>query len=80
MIDFSPPDIQESDVRAVADALGWDIKDFPNSYDYYQNLITLPLHTQLSDADVAYVCDALGTVVRGTRGAHAATVAHATQG
>jgi dTDP-4-amino-4,6-dideoxygalactose transaminase len=64
-------------------ALGWDIKDFPNSYDYYQNLITLPLHTQLSDADVAYVCDALGTVVRemrGTRGAHAATVAHTTQG
>lgn len=35
--------------------LGWDIKDFPNAYDYYHNLITLPLHTKLSDEDVAYV-------------------------
>lgn len=36
-------------------ALGWDIKDFPNSYDYYHNLITLPLHTLLSDEDVDYI-------------------------
>jgi len=36
-------------------AMGWDIKDFPNAYDYYHNLITLPLHTKLSDADVGYV-------------------------
>ena len=36
--------------------LGWDIKDFPNSYDYYSNLITLPLHTLLTDEDVEYVC------------------------
>ena len=35
--------------------LGWDIKDFPNAYDYYSNLITLPLHTLLSDEDVEYV-------------------------
>ncbi len=35
--------------------LGWDIKDFPNAYAYYENLITLPLHTKLSDEDVAYV-------------------------
>ena len=40
-------------------ALGWDIKDFPNSYDYYHNLISLPLHTLLSDEDVEYVCKAL---------------------
>ena len=40
-------------------ALGWDIKDFPNSYDYYHNLISLPLHTLLTDEDVEYVCDAL---------------------
>ena len=38
-------------------ALGWDIKDFPNAYDYYHNLITLPLHTLLSDEDVDYVLD-----------------------
>ena len=35
--------------------MGWDIKDFPNAYDYYANLITLPLHTKLSDEDVEYV-------------------------
>lgn len=37
-------------------SLGWDIKDFPNAYDYYHNLITLPLHTKLTDEDVEYVC------------------------
>lgn len=36
-------------------AYGWDIKDFPNAYDYYHNLITLPLHTCLTDEDVDYV-------------------------
>lgn len=36
-------------------ALGWDIKDFPNAYDYYHNLITLPLHTKLTDKDVDYL-------------------------
>lgn len=35
--------------------MGWDIKDFPNAYDYYVNLITLPLHTKLSDEDVDYI-------------------------
>lgn len=35
--------------------LGWDIKNFPNAYDYYANLITLPLHTLLTDEDVDYV-------------------------
>ena len=35
--------------------MGWDIRDFPNAYDYYSNLITLPLHTKLSDDDVEYV-------------------------
>ena len=48
-------------------ALGWDIKDFPNSYDYYHNLITLPLHTLLSDEDVEYVCETLCEVVKGLR-------------
>lgn len=43
---------------------GVDIKDYPNSYDYYHNLITLPLHTLLSDEDVGYVCDTLRAVVK----------------
>lgn len=45
--------------------LGWDIKDFPNSYDYYHNLITLPLHTLLSDDDVEYICDTLRDILKG---------------
>ena len=35
--------------------LGFDIADFPHAYDYYRNLITLPLHTKLSDEDVDYI-------------------------
>ena len=44
--------------------LGWDIKDFPNAYDYYCNLITLPLHTLLSDKDVEYVVTNYKEVVK----------------
>ena len=32
------------------------IEKYPNAYDYYKNLITLPFHTKLSDEDVEYVC------------------------
>ncbi len=44
--------------------MGWDIKDFPNAYAYYANLITLPLHTKLSDEDVEYVISSFKKVVR----------------
>lgn len=40
------------------------IEKYPNSYDYYHNLITLPLHTLLSDEEVDYICDTLSDVVR----------------
>ena len=43
--------------------VGWDIKDFPNAYNYYSNLITLPLHTLLSDEDVEYVIENFREVV-----------------
>ncbi|MBC3805617.1 aminotransferase class I/II-fold pyridoxal phosphate-dependent enzyme [Acetobacterium fimetarium] len=35
--------------------LGFEIKNFPNAYNVYRNEISLPLHTLLSDEDVAYV-------------------------
>ncbi len=35
--------------------LGFDIKDFPNAYNYFVNEITLPLHTKLSDEEVDYI-------------------------
>ncbi len=40
-------------------AYGADCSAYPNAYDYYHNLITLPLHTLLSDEDVEYVCESL---------------------
>ena len=46
-------------------AYGKDCDNYPNAYDYYHNLITLPLHTLLSDEDVEYVCESLKTVIRG---------------
>ena len=39
--------------------LGWDIKDFPNTYSYYENLVSLPLHTKLTDVDVDRICNAV---------------------
>ena len=41
-----------------------DIKDYPNSYDYYKNVITLPFHTLLSDDDLDYVCNSLKSVLK----------------
>ena len=38
---------------------GGDIVDFQNAYGYYENLISLPLHTLLSDEDIEYVCESL---------------------
>ena len=46
-------------------AYGKDCSDYPNSYDYYHNLISLPLHTLLSDEEVEYVCESLKSVIRG---------------
>ena len=44
--------------------LGFDIKDYPNAYARFVNEITLPLHTCLSDDDVAYVIEAYKSVVK----------------
>lgn len=35
--------------------LGFDISDYPNAYAQYENEVTLPLNTRLSDEDVEYV-------------------------
>lgn len=35
--------------------LGFDIKNYPNAYHMYENEITLPLHTSLTDEQVNYV-------------------------
>jgi dTDP-4-amino-4,6-dideoxygalactose transaminase len=43
--------------------LGFDIRDYPNAYRQYENEVTLPLHTLLSDGDVAYVVESLKRVI-----------------
>ncbi len=45
--------------------LGFDIKDYPNTFEQYKNEITLPLHTLLSDDEVAYVIDTYKDIVSG---------------
>ena len=37
--------------------MGFDIADFPNAYAQYENEITLPLHTRLTDEEVRYVIE-----------------------
>ena len=40
--------------------LGFDMEDYPNAYAMYENEITLPLHTKLTDEEVDYVVDTFG--------------------
>lgn len=45
--------------------LGFDIQDYPNAYHQYENEITLPLHTKLSDEDVEYIINNVKSVLAG---------------
>ena len=44
--------------------LGFDIKDYPNAYAHFENEITLPLHTRLTDEDVDYIIGTFSTIVK----------------
>lgn len=44
--------------------LGFNIKDYPNSYEQFKNEITLPLHTCLTDEDVEYVIENYTRIVK----------------
>lgn len=44
--------------------MGWNIKDFPNAYKYFENEVTLPLHTRLTDEDVEYVVKNFKDIVK----------------
>ena len=46
-------------------ALGFDIKDYPNAYHLFENEVTLPLHTRLTDEDVEYVISNFVDIVKG---------------
>lgn len=45
--------------------MGFCIKDYPNAYKMFENEITLPLHTLLTDEEIVYVIDSLKTCIRG---------------
>lgn len=47
--------------------LGFDIKDFPNAYNLFANEITLPLHTRLTDEEVAYVIENFVSIIESIR-------------
>ena len=44
--------------------LGFDIKDYPNAYAHYENEITLPLHTRLTDEMVDYVIEQYARIIK----------------
>lgn len=44
--------------------LGFNIKDYPNAYKQFENEITLPLHTRLSDEDVEYIIEQYSGIVK----------------
>lgn len=44
--------------------LGFDIKDFPNAYKQFENEITLPLHTCLTDEQLEYVIENYVEILR----------------
>lgn len=46
-------------------ALGYDIKDYPNAYAQYENEVTLPLHTRLTDDDVEYIISCFTEIISG---------------
>lgn len=44
--------------------LGFDIKDYPNAYKRFENEITLPLHTCLTDEEVDYIIENYCRIVK----------------
>ncbi len=44
--------------------IGFNIKDFPNAYNQYQNEITLPLYSKLTDEEVDYIIDSFKSVLK----------------
>ena len=45
--------------------LGFDINDYPNAYAQFENEITLPLHTCLTDEQVEYIIKTYSAIIKG---------------
>lgn len=44
--------------------LGFDISDYPNAHELFENAISLPLHTLLTDEEVEYVIEVFREAIR----------------
>ncbi len=44
--------------------LGFSISDYPNAYAHFAHEITLPLHTRLTDEEIAYVIENYAEIVK----------------
>lgn len=45
-------------------SIGFDIKNFPNAYDMFKSLLTIPYHTDLTDEQIAYIVNAIEEAVK----------------
>ena len=45
--------------------LGFDIADYKNAYAHFENEVTLPLHTCLTDDQVDYILENYTEIVKG---------------
>jgi len=45
-------------------AMGYKIEDFPRAYELFENEITLPLNTKMTDEDLEYVIENFAEVVK----------------
>ena len=48
----------------LAKKRGFDIADYPESYKMYENEVSLPLHTLLTDEQVEYIISSLKEIVK----------------
>ncbi len=51
-------------MHAAYKQLGFDINDYPNAYKMFENEITLPLHTCLTDEQVEYAAQSYKNIVK----------------
>ncbi len=48
-------------------SLGFDIKNYPNAFHLFENEVTLPLHTCLTDEDVEYVINNFVDIIKNSK-------------
>lgn len=44
--------------------IGYDIADYPNAYEMFENLLTIPYHTELTEEQQRYIVDSIVKAVR----------------